>query len=101
MSKTAINKFKQLASGKAICGGTTGINVANKISFFNKSNNKCITFHNQGLRVWECDFSTKKILFTDIIMGKIKRNFTCITIDENDTCAYLGTRTGDIIEIDL
>ena len=34
-------------------------------------------------------------------MGKIKRNFTCITIDENDTCAYLGTRTGDIIEIDL
>jgi WD40 repeat protein len=91
----------ELASGKAICGGTTGINVANKISFFNKCNNKCITIHDQGLRIWECDFTSKKIGFTDIIMGKIKRNFTCITIDDNDACAYLGTRTGDIIEIDL
>lgn len=34
-------------------------------------------------------------------MGKIKRNFTCITIDPKDEFAYLGTRTGDIIEIDL
>lgn len=34
-------------------------------------------------------------------MGKIKRNFTCIAIDFNDEMAYLGTRTGDIIEIDL
>lgn len=53
------------------------------------------------MRIWECDFNTKKILFTDIIMGKIKRNFTCITIEDNDQSAYLGTRTGDIIEIDL
>jgi hypothetical protein len=34
-------------------------------------------------------------------MGKIKRVFTCITIDSKDELAYLGTRTGDIIEIDL
>lgn len=78
-----------------------GINVANKISFFNNKNNKLITIHNQGLRIWECDFNTKKILFQDIIMGKIKRIFTCITIDPKDEFAFLGTRTGDIIEIDL
>jgi hypothetical protein len=34
-------------------------------------------------------------------MGKIKRIFTCITIDPKDEFAFLGTRTGDIIEIDL
>lgn len=75
--------------------------MANKISFFNNKNNKLITIHNHGLRIWDCDFGTKKILFQDIIMGKIKRIFQCITIDDRDEFAYLGTRTGDIVEIDL
>lgn len=75
--------------------------MANKISFFSKKNNKLITIHNLGIRIWDCDFATKKIMFNDIIMGKIRRNFTCITIDHDDEFAYLGTRTGDIIEIDL
>jgi len=34
-------------------------------------------------------------------MGQIKRIFNCIVIDPNDKSAFLGTRTGDIIEINL
>lgn len=34
-------------------------------------------------------------------MGQIKRIFTCIVIDPSDQVAYLGTRTGDIVEISL
>ena len=34
-------------------------------------------------------------------MGSIKRIFTCCSIDPNDTLAFLGTKTGDIVEISL
>jgi cilia- and flagella-associated protein 52 len=34
-------------------------------------------------------------------MGSIKRIFTCCTIDPTDSYAFLGTKTGDIIEISL
>lgn len=34
-------------------------------------------------------------------MGSIKRIFKCVVIDPSDTFAYVGTQTGDIIEISL
>lgn len=34
-------------------------------------------------------------------MGHIRRIFTCCVIDPSDTTAYLGTKTGDIIEVSL
>jgi cilia- and flagella-associated protein 52 len=34
-------------------------------------------------------------------MGQIKRVFTCVAIDPTDQFAYLGTKTGDIVEISL
>lgn len=77
------------------------MNVANKIDFFNKDNNKLITIHNYGLRVWSCDLVAKKVQYQDINMGQIKRIFNCIVIDPSDKSAFLGTRTGDIIEINL
>ena len=51
------------------------MNVANKIKFFNNTNNKLITIHQYGLRVWDCDLVAKKITCSDINMGQIKRIF--------------------------
>lgn len=34
-------------------------------------------------------------------MGHIKRIFTCCIIDPTDSFAYLGTKTGDMVEIAL
>jgi len=34
-------------------------------------------------------------------MGSIKRIFKCVVIDPSDTFAYVGTGTGDIIEVSL
>ena len=38
---------------------------------------------------------------TDIMFGSIKRQITCVVIDPLDKFAFFGTRTGDIIEVDL
>lgn len=77
------------------------MNVANKIAFYNKTNNNLITIHNYGIRIWDCDFSQKKILFQDLTMGQIRRIYQCITISPDDKSAYMGTLTGDIVEINL
>ena len=34
-------------------------------------------------------------------MGQIKRIYQCIVIAPDDSCCFLGTMTGDIIEINL
>lgn len=39
------------------------MNVANKIAFYNKTNNNLITIHNYGIRIWDVDYAQKKILF--------------------------------------
>ena len=51
--------------------------------------------------MWSCDLVAKKVAFQDINTGQIKRKYQCIEIRPDDTTAYLGTLTGDIIEIDL
>jgi len=45
--------------------------------------------------------SKKKVQYTEILMNQIKRVFTCCVIDPTDSYAYLGTKTGDIVEISL
>ena len=77
------------------------MNIANKIKFFNNTHSKLITIHNYGLRIWQCDLVAKKVTYQDINMGQIKRKFQCIVIAPDDSSAYLGTLTGDIIEINL
>ena len=77
------------------------MHVANKICFYNNTANNFVTIHDYGIRIWDVDYVQKKILYQDLQMGQIKRRFQCITITPDDTSAFLGTLTGDIVEIDL
>jgi len=77
------------------------MNIANKVCFFNNTSQKCLTIHNYGIRTWDCDLVQKKVKYNEILMNQIKRVFTCCVIDPTDSFAYLGTKTGDIIEISL
>jgi len=51
--------------------------------------------------VWTCDLIQKKVKSDEILMSQVKRVFTCVVIDPLDSFAYLGTKTGDIVEISL
>ena len=77
------------------------MNVANKIAFYNNTNEKLVSIHNYGIRIWDVDYTQKKILFQDLTMGQIKRIYQCIVITPDDSSAFMGTLTGDIIEINL
>jgi len=77
------------------------MNTANKVTFFNNTSSRCVTIHNFGIRTWDCDLIQKKVQYTEILMNSVKRVFTCVVIDPTDQYAYLGTKTGDIVEISL
>jgi len=88
-------------SGKAICGNPVGTSTANQIRFFNNTDTKLLCIYNYCVKIWSVDLVNKKIQFSDVNMGHIKRIFTTCIIDQNDLFAYLGTKTGDLVEIAL
>jgi WD40 repeat protein len=90
-----------IESGKALIGNPVGMNIANKVAFYNTTSSKCLTVHNYGIRVWDLDLIQKKVQYTEILTAQIKRIYTCCVIDPTDQFAYLGTKTGDLIEISL
>ena len=77
------------------------MHVANKICFYNNTANNFVTIHDYGIRIWDVDYVQKKILYQDLQMGQIKRRFQCITVTPDDASAFMGTLTGDIVEICL
>ena len=60
-----------------------------------------MTIHNYGIKLWNADLINKKIQYLDVNLGHLKRIFTCCIIDPTDQFAYLGTKTGDMVEISL
>lgn len=88
-------------SGNALCGNPTGTNKVNRIKFYNNSDDKLVSIHDYQVNIWTADLQQKKITTLKVNLGQIKRKFQCIVIDHSDTFAYLGTKTGDIIQISL
>ena len=88
-------------TGKAICGNTAGTDFVHQVKFFNKTDEKIITCQNYGIRIWKVDYKAKKFTYIDVNFGNLKRQILCICIDPFDKNAYCGTKSGDILEIDL
>ncbi|KGL89172.1 WD repeat-containing protein 16, partial [Charadrius vociferus] len=59
-----------------------------------------VTAGNGTLRVWELDLADKKIRATECHMGKVKREMTCIQMADDDSDFYVGTSSGDILQVD-
>lgn len=53
------------------------------------------------MRIWEADYVAKKLSCLDINFGNLKRNNMTVIIEPNDRFAYVGTKTGDIIEVNI
>ena len=88
-------------TGKALCGNTAGTDFVRQVKFFNSKDNMLITCQNYGIRIWSVDYQLKKLNPVDVNFGNIKRQILCICIHPLDKFAYFGTKSGDILEIDL
>ena len=88
-------------SGKALCGNTAGNDNVHSVRFCNTVDDQIITCQNYGIKIWKIDYQNKKLRSTDVNFGNLRRIYTCISIDSTDKFAFFGTRTGDVIEVDI
>jgi hypothetical protein len=71
------------------------------IRFYNNSDEKIISVHNQVVYIWTIDAVRRNVTREGLNMGNLKREFTCIRLNEEDTMAYTGTRTGDVVILNI
>ncbi|KAK0095663.1 hypothetical protein PV326_007707 [Microctonus aethiopoides] len=87
-----------------ICGIYASTEIAGNALTIARTNNRDQCFLTGGdgtLKVWHINSNARKVIGTNIKVGKLRRSINCIAIDKNDENAYCGTSTGDIIAIRL
>eukprot|EP00667_Euglena_gracilis_P013691 EG_transcript_14150 len=90
-----------LTTGRPICGGPASSDVSNCISFFNNTNQHVVTGGNSVLRVWDIDFTNRKINPTDVNLGNLQRVCKTVVIEPGDKYAFVGTTSGDVLCVQL
>lgn len=88
-------------SGSPICGTPAATDTAQTVQFFRNSNTELVTAGNYHVRVWNYDEEKRKITPNNVNTGQLKRVCTNVLMSLDDANAYVGTQTGDILEICL
>ncbi|CAD7955187.1 unnamed protein product [Amoebophrya sp. A25] len=90
-----------MANGSAICGTPAANDTAQAVQFYNNDPLRLVTTGNYHITAWRVDLQNKKIRPTPASLGQLKRKGTNIVIDANDENAYIGTQSGDLLQISL
>lgn len=88
-------------NGQPICGSPAANDLTYFVKFFNNDPYALVTGGSYNLRVWSLDVDNRKIKPTDCNIGQLRRIFYCCTIDDDDQMVYVGTQTGDILQVGL
>lgn len=55
----------------------------------------------ENLRLWKLNSTTRRISAQDVALGKLRREFTCLKVESKDELMYVGTRSGDVVKVNL
>ncbi|MEW5298669.1 MAG: hypothetical protein WDW36_001762 [Sanguina aurantia] len=88
-------------SGTAICGSPTSSNFTLCVKFFHNRSDALMTAGNYNLTMWEFDRPNNKLRPHEAQLGQLQRLCRTITIDSNDQFAYVGTTSGDVLQVQL
>lgn len=84
-----------------ICGQPAAPDSALVVRWLNGRSDRLVTSGNYHLRVWQVDFSLPKLHAVDAKMGSVKRVIVSMDIQADDSCAWCGTHTGDVIKVKI
>ena len=71
------------------------------VRFANNRDDVFVTGGRHSLVRWHLDALGKRLEPTDVNLGKLVRTFRSIAIDSRDKYAYVGTDTGDLLQVEL
>jgi WD40 repeat protein len=95
------------AVASAICGTSLVGSTFQSVAFFHSSPRHLITTGAGGqggsagaVKMWYADLENRKLRATDVNLGTIKRVGTCVATGADDKVAFVGTTTGDLLQVD-
>jgi WD40 repeat protein len=89
-------------TGKALYGlPLKGEKEVKEIQFFHNDNTRLGLVSHSTVELLQIHEKAKKIESVKCNISNLKRNFLCMAIDADDNFLYAGTRTGDILEIQI
>jgi len=92
-----------MQTGEPICGTPAFSDTAYFCRFFNTADNefRLISGGNKHIRLWNFDVANKKLRPTEVkTFSKVRMARNC-DVDHDDEYAYVGTSTGDVLQIAL
>jgi WD40 repeat protein len=90
-----------VSTGVAICGSRASSDFSHCVKWLNKRNDRFVTCGNCHLRVWQVCVSTPKLHPIDVSMGSVRRVMQCLCISEDDSFAFAGNKTGEVIKFNI
>ena len=91
----------RVETGIPVCGFPAGPDSGLVCKWLNGKNNRLVTAGYYHIRVWEVDFIAPKLHPVDVKVGSLRRVISSIDITPDDSCAYCGTTTGDVIRVKI
>ena len=91
----------EVSTGMALCGSPASSDFSHCVRWLNKRPDRFVTCGNFHVRVWQICTSTPKLHPIDVNMGSIRRVMKCLCISEDDSLAFTGNETGEVIKIDI
>lgn len=86
-----------VASGRSVCGAAVS---ATDVACLHHDPDRLATCgRDTVLCVWQVDRAAQKLIRMDAKLGKMCRDFTCLSISADDTHIYAGSTTGDVAEV--
>ena len=93
--------FWDILSGSPLTGIQAHSELVSSISFLHSSDSEVISVGKNHIRHWKLNETTKKLSFEPVSTGSLKRTFTTITVNPDDSLVYCGSTTGDFVEVDI
>ena len=90
-----------VVSGVALANAVSHTDGALECCFYSRSETGMLTCGMNHVKTWTYDEVKKKLKSDPVNLGSLKRTFTGVCVNADDTVAYCGTQSGDLIEIGL
>ncbi len=86
---------------KAIAGHALVGTRTTCIKFYNEDNCKLVTAGIEKVGVWSLDREARVLQYQPVNLGQLKRHALDLLIHPDDTLCYVGTHSGDVLQISL
>lgn len=87
-----------IIDGTAICGNPASKDTTRCVRWLNKRNDRFVTCGDVHLKVWQVCTKTPKLHAVDASMGSMQRIMQCISISDDDSFAFVGSKTGEVLK---